>query len=260
MAASLTLSLIQPHMAWEDKQANLQHLEALVASIPAPRQVVLLPEMFSTGFSMKPEPLAEPMDGPTVRWMESIARRHRIILCGSVIIQEDGHYYNRLIWMQPDGVHYHYDKRHLFSYAGEQEAYTPGQSKLIVQVNGWRICPLICYDLRFPVFSRNDAAQPYDLLIYVANWPEKRRTAWQTLLRARAIENQCYVAGVNRVGTDGNGHPYVGDSALIDPLGATIWEESGAECVRTFTLEHSLLTDYRAAFPALKDADSFRLL
>lgn len=260
MAASLTFSLIQPHMAWEDQSANLQHYEALIQGNSAPGQIVLLPEMFSTGFSMQPAPLAETMDGPTVQWMKDTAARHRIILCGSLIIAADGNFYNRLIWMQPDGAHYHYDKRHLFTYAGEHEQYTPGNKKLIVQVNGWRICPLICYDLRFPVFSRNDAAQPYDVLLYVANWPEKRRNAWQTLLRARAIENQCYVAGVNRVGRDGNGHDYAGDSALISPLGETIWQAGSGECVQAWTLDKALLTDYRAAFPALNDADSFRLL
>lgn len=247
-------------MAWEDKAANLRHYEDLIRAIPAPRQVVLLPEMFSTGFTMQPAPHAETMAGPTVNWMQETARKHRIILCGSIIIQERGHYYNRLIWMQPDGVFYHYDKRHLFTYAGEQKQYTPGNKRLIVQVNGWRICPLICYDLRFPVFSRNDAEAAYDLLIYPANWPEKRRTAWRTLLRARAIENQCYVAGINRVGVDGNGHPYSGDSAVIDPLGEVLWEGGREEEVHTLRLDKTLLTDYRAAFPALKDADSFRLI
>lgn len=260
MSASLILTLIQPHMAWEDKAANLQHYEQLIESIPGKKQVVLLPEMFSTGFTMQPAPLAEGMNGPTVQWLKAMAEKHRIILCGSLIIEEDGHYYNRLIWMQPNGVQYHYDKRHLFTYAGEDEQYAAGQKKLIVQVNGWRICPLICYDLRFPVFSRNDAEQPYDLLIYPANWPEKRRTAWRTLLQARAIENQCYVAGINRVGVDGNGHHYAGDSAIIDPLGERLWEGGKSEAVQTILLDKKLLTDYRTHFPALKDADSFRLI
>lgn len=260
MAENLSLTLVQPDMIWEDKAANLRQYESLLSAKDAQRQVVLLPEMFSTGFSMNPAPLAESMDGPSVQWMRHMARQHRIILCGSLIISEGGHYYNRLIWMQPDGVHYHYDKRHLFTYAGEQKQYTPGNKKLIVQVNGWRICPLICYDLRFPVFSRNDAAQPYDLLLYVANWPQKRSLAWQTLLRARAIENQCYVAGVNRVGQDGNGHDYAGDSALLNPMGETVWEESNHPAVKTLVINKALLTEYRGHFPVLKDADPFALL
>jgi len=260
MAENLSLTLVQPDMIWEDKAANLRQYESLLSAKDAQRQVVLLPEMFTTGFSMNPAPLAESMDGPSVQWMRHMARQHRIILCGSLIISEGGHYYNRLIWMQPDGVHYHYDKRHLFTYAGEQKQYTPGNKKLIVQVNGWRICPLICYDLRFPVFSRNDAAQPYDLLLYVANWPQKRSLAWQTLLRARAIENQCYVAGVNRVGQDGNGHDYAGDSALLNPMGETVWEESNHPAVKTLVINKALLTEYRAHFPVLKDADPFALL
>lgn len=247
-------------MAWEDPSANRRHYESLIAGIGGKKQIVILPEMFTTGFSMHPAPLSEKMDGASVAWMKSMARQYRIILCGSLIIEEDGHYFNRFIWMQPDGVHYQYDKRHLFTYAEEDEQYTPGNKKLIVQVNGWRICPLICYDLRFPVFSRNNAAQPYDLLIYPANWPEKRRTAWRTLLRARAIENQCYVAGINRVGVDGNRHTYAGDSAVIDPFGEVLWEGGREEEVQTISLDKMLLTDYRSAFPALKDGDSFRLI
>jgi predicted amidohydrolase len=202
------------------------------------------------------------MDGETVQWMREIARRHRIILCGSLIIEETGHYYNRLVWMQPDGAFGAYDKRHLFGYAGEDGQYTSGDRRLIVQVKGWRICPLVCYDLRFPVWSRNapaDAAgrPPYDVLLYVANWPQRRSLAWKTLLQARAIENQSYCIGLNRVGADGAGIAYSGDSRAIDPMGELLWEAPAMEAVHTIELSRKSLEDARGQFPFLKDADRF---
>ncbi len=257
----LHITLIQPQMAWEDKPANLAHYEELIGGIEGPKEVVVLPEMFSTGFSMDAPRLAESMNGPTVRWMKDMASKHRIILTGSLIIEDGGKYFNRLIWMQPDGVWGSYDKRHLFGYAGEDAAYSPGEKRLVVQVKGWRICPLVCYDLRFPVWSRNGPGQgdepAYDVLLYVANWPERRSRAWKTLLPARAIENQSYCIGVNRVGQDGKGIRYSGDSSVFDPLGELIWQASGREAVQTVALSRNLLQDTRNQLPFLKDADRF---
>ena len=263
---SLTITIIQPDIFWEDKAANLQQYEKAIAGIQGKKQVVLLPEMFSTGFSMSPERLAETMEGTTVQWMEQTARNNRIIIAGSVIIEDNGRYYNRFIWMQPDGKYGIYDKRHLFAYAHENEHYTAGEKKLIVQVNGWKICPLICYDLRFPVWARQsrgnepDAESNYDVLLYVANWPQRRSLAWKTLLQARAIENQAYVVGVNRVGDDGNGIHYSGDSAVYGPLGEICWQESDQVAVHTIVLEKTPLEEARAHFPFLKDGDPFLLL
>ena len=177
-ADSLRITIIQPDIAWEDKAANLAHYSRLIEGISGAKEIVVLPEMFSTGFSMAPERLAEGMDGATVQWMRDTARAHRIILTGSLIIEEDGKYYNRIIWMQPDGTYGSYDKRHLFAFAGEDAHYSPGERRLIVQVKGWRICPLVCYDLRFPVWLRN-TDELYDLLLIVANWPEKRAAHWR---------------------------------------------------------------------------------
>lgn len=255
--SSLAVTIIQPQMAWEDKAANLAHYKALIEGIKGVKEIVVLPEMFSTGFSMSPERLAEAMDGTTVQWMKDIARKHRIILTGSVIIEEEGAYYNRLIWMQPDGRYYKYDKRHLFGYAKEDEHYTGGDRKLIVQVKGWKICPLVCYDLRFPVWARYAHGAEYDVLLYVANWPERRRLAWKTLLQARAIENQCFTIGVNRVGEDGNGIAYSGDSSIFDPLGECLLQVSHEEKVQTIMLDKDVLDHARSHFPFLKDADRF---
>ncbi len=255
----LYITAIQPDIVWEDKEANLRQYEALIAGITGPRQVVVLPEMFSTGFSMAPERLAEPMDGPTVRWMTEMAVKHRCIITGSLMIAEDGKYYNRILWVQPDGKIGTYDKRHLFGYAGEDKHYSPGDSRLIVQVNGWRINLMVCYDLRFPVWARNQGAE-YDAIIYVANWPEVRSLAWKTLLQARAIENMSYVLGVNRVGSDGKGHNYSGDSSLFGPLGEQIWQHTGSNACQTVILERQTLEKVRTQLPFLNDADKFVLL
>ncbi len=257
--SSLTVSLIQTNLYWEDKTANLRMLNEKIAAVPASAQVIFLPEMFSTGFSMEPQHLAEAMDGATVAWMKDRAVRYRKIICGSVIIEEDGHYFNRLIWMMPDGTHYHYDKRHLFGFAGEDKKYTPGNKRLIVQVNGWKICLMVCYDLRFPVWARQQP-DPYDILVYIANWPERRSLAWKTLLQARAIENQCYVIGVNRVGNDGHQIEHKGYSSLIDPLGNIILQEAGTEGIFTHVLEKETLQAVRRQFPFLNDGDRFVLL
>lgn len=261
---TLTISLIQCALHWEDKEKNLQQFGDLIAALPAATQVAVLPEMFSTGFSMKPGLLAETMDGPTVAWMKRMAGQYRKILAGSVIVEENGHYYNRLIWMQPDGTFYHYDKRHLFGYAGEHEHYAAGDKRLIVQVNGWKLCLQVCYDLRFPVWARQktdtSGTPEYDILVYVANWPQRRSHPWKTLLQARAIENQCYVIGVNRVGEDGNGIYHSGDSMLVDPLGQALWQQADEPAVYTHTFEPEALKGVRAQFPFLQDADRFMIL
>ena len=221
--------------------------------------------MFSTGFSMKPELFAETMEGESVAWMKRVSRENGIILTGSLIIEEEGKYFNRLIWMLPNGQMGHYDKRHRFAYAGEDQHYTAGDKRLIASVKGWKINLQVCYDLRFPVWARNrvskDVSNPeYDVLIYVANWPERRSHAWKTLLCARAIENQAYVVGVNRVGSDGNNIYHSGNSLVINPLGEVLYHKSDEEDIATIVLEKDKLEDTRARFPFLNDADSFNIL
>lgn len=268
--SAITFTLLQTALHWEDKAANLQMLEEKINGIKEKTQVVLLPEMFSTGFSMKPELLAETMDGPTVQWMKRVAAKKKIILAGSVIISEASesgeadatHYYNRFIWMQPNGQYGCYDKRHRFAFAGEDQHYTAGNERFIASVNGWKINCLVCYDLRFPVWARNQMAgdgPEYDVLIYVANWPERRSTAWKTLLQARAIENQCYVIGVNRVGTDGNGIYHSGESTVIDPLGEILYHKKDEEDAFTITLQKEALNETRKKFPFLRDGDAFAI-
>lgn len=255
-SSTLNISIIQPDIVWEDKAANLQQYEGMIAGIEEKREIVVLPEMFSTGFSMSPETLAEPMDGLTVQWMKDIARKYKCILTGSLIIEEQGNYYNRLLWVQPDGQVGKYDKRHLFGYADEDKHYTPGNKRLITSVKGFRICPMVCYDLRFPVWARN-LNKEYDVLIYVANWPEKRSIAWRTLLRARAIENMSYVIGVNRVGVDGKGHQYIGESSVFGPLGEEIYQQKDRPAVHTVTLQKEVIEETREHLPFLEDADRF---
>jgi predicted amidohydrolase len=218
---------------------------------------VVLPEMFSTGFSMDAAALAEDMDGPTVDWMREEAAAMGCVVTGSLIIRADGRHYNRLVWARPDGTLAHYDKRHLFRMADEQQHYAAGTRRLNVEIKGWRVCPMICYDLRFPVWSRNRG--DYDLLLYVANWPARRAHAWSSLLRARSIENLSYVVGVNRIGRDGNGTSYAGDSVALDFLGQAISSEGGGDRVETAVLDMESLRSYRASFPAHLDADEFEL-
>lgn len=255
----LHISVIQPDIVWEDKAANFAQYEKAIESIADKKELVILPEMFSTGFSMAPERLAEKMDGASVAWMKEQSRKHRCIITGSLIIEENGHYYNRLIWMQPDGNFGIYDKRHLFGYAKENDHYSRGEKRLIAQVKGIRICLQVCYDLRFPVWARNQGEE-YDVLIYVANWPERRNLAWKTLLQARAIENLSYVIGVNRVGADGNGIYHSGDSSVFDPTGALIWQQAHEAVVHSFTIDQELVQNTRAHFPFLNDADKFLFL
>jgi predicted amidohydrolase len=258
MSSSLAFSMIQPDIVWENKTANLKQYENYLAGIAGKKGVVVLPEMFSTGFCMSPQRLAETMDGPTVNWMKQMAAQYNCILTGSLIIETKNHFYNRLIWMQPNGQYACYDKRHLFAYAGEHEHYTAGNKRLIAQVNGWRICLQVCYDLRFPIWVRN-RHEEYDVLLFVANWPQSRNLAWKSLLQARAIENMSYTIGVNRVGTDGNNLYYSGDSSVFDPMGNLLWQQAHQAVCHTITLQKETLHNARQQFPFLKDADDFLL-
>jgi len=264
---TLNITGIQSTLHWEDKKANLQMFEEKIFSISQPTEIVVLPEMFSTGFSMQPEKLAETMEGETIQWMKKVAANKKIILTGSLIIEENGNYYNRLAWVLPNGQLGHYDKRHLFAYGEEDQHYTPGKKRLIASVNGWKISLLVCYDLRFPVWSRQSThwgpvgtGLEYDVLIYVANWPEKRVNAWTTLLRARAIENQCYVMGVNRTGDDGKKIHYAGESMAIDPMGEILYHKKDEEDIFTVTLDKSHLERAREKFPFWKDGDRFKII
>jgi predicted amidohydrolase len=258
--SNLTITSIQTDLQWEDKKANLEMLEEKIAGIKEKTEIVVLPEMFSTGFSMCPEVLAENMEGESLQWMKRIAAEKKIILTGSLIIEEDRKYYNRLIWMQPDGQYGYYDKRHLFAYAEENNHYTAGTKKLIASVKGWKINLLVCYDLRFPVWARQTPETKYDVLMYVANWPERRIIAWKTLLQARAIENQCYVVGVNRVGDDGKNIHYSGESMTVDPMGEILYNKKEEEDIFTLTLDKNHLNSIREKFPFWKDADEFNIL
>jgi len=272
--STLTVTTIQTNLHWEEKSANLRMLEEKIAAIEERTELVVLPEMFSTGFSMKPSELAEDMEGETMAWMKRVSRENGIILTGSFIATENAGYYNRLVWMLPNGQYGYYDKRHLFGYAGEDKHYQAGNKRLIASVNGWKINLQVCYDLRFPVWARNRVLDPdqnragapasttspyYDLLVYVANWPERRSHAWKTLLCARAIENQCYVIGVNRVGSDGNNIYHSGNSLVIDPLGQVLYHMADQEDVSTITLQKEKLEEVREKFPFWKDADSFTI-
>ena len=259
--SDLTVSLIQANLHWEDVAANLAMFDQKINSIKEKTEVIVLPEMFSTGFSMQSERLAQTMDGSAVQWMKQKAKEKNVIITGSLIIEEGGEYFNRLIWMLPNGAFGTYNKRHLFGFAGEHDHYTAGDKRLIAQVKGWKLNLSVCYDLRFPVWARNSILEngepAYDVLINVANWPERRNTPWRALLQARAIENQCYVIGVNRVGNDGNDIYHSGDSSIIDPVGEIIYHKAHDEDVFTYTLSRSHLNELRARFPFLKDADRF---
>lgn len=254
----LQVTIVQMSLHWEEKEKNLAMFGDKLDKLEKPGDLVLLPEMFTTGFSMNSSELAETEEGPTVSWMREQAQKTGAVLAGSFIASERGHAYNRMVWMPPEGPYETYDKRHLFRFAGETEYYSPGRERKIVTLKGWRIQLSICFDLRFPVWLRN--RQDHDLLLCNANWPEPRRNAWQTLLRARAIENQVYVMGVNRVGEDGKGLPYAGDSAVIDPKGEAISKtQPYAESIETVTLSREELERFREKFPIHQEADPFTL-
>ena len=253
----LQLALIQTNLIWQDPAANRAQLEPLLEQARG-ADLVVLPEMFSTGFSMQSAELAEPESGPTSRWLSEQARRIGAVITGSLIIQAaDGSYRNRLLWARPDGSQSFYDKRHLFRMAGEHKHYSAGEQQVLLEVKGWQVRPLICYDLRFPVWSRD--AGGTDLLLYTANWPAARRQHWNRLLPARAIENLCYVAAVNRIGEDGKGFAYSGDSQVLDFQGDSLLSAGAEPGVFRVTLSSAELTAYRERFPAHLDADRFDL-
>lgn len=254
--SKLTISIIQSSLHWENIDANLNLFSEKLNQINR-TDLIILPEMFTTGFSMNAEQLAESMDGKTMQWLSTQAANMQAVITGSFIAKENDHYYNRLIWMRPDGTFETYDKRHLFTLAKEHETYTQGTKKLIVEYKGWKICPLICYDLRFPAWSRN--VEDYDLLFYMANWPKPRNHHWKTLLMARAIENQSYTVGVNCVGKDGKDFEYSGDSSVIDYTGNLLYQVSDAEDVFTITLDKSKQQAFREKLNFLPDRDSFEI-
>ena len=263
----ITVSAIQTTLQWEDRASNLKQFGLWLDSLESKTDLVVLPEMFTTGFSMNPTKLAEKTDGPTLAWMREQAARLNAVITGSIIAEEGGNYFNRLLWVRPDGSFEQYDKRHLFRMGNEDQHYAAGLKKIIVDLHGWKICPLVCYDLRFPVWSRNrwkkengKLIADYDVLLYVANWPERRAHPWKTLLMARAIENNAYVIGLNRVGNDGNFMYHSGDSAIIDYKGDHLKTAvMGREEIITTTLSYQLLAEFRAAFPAGLDADEFTI-
>lgn len=260
---ALRVTLVQADTVWHDAGANRDRLERMMRAEESATDLFVLPETFSTGFSNEAVATAEGMDGGTVRWLLATARALDAAITGSVQVRVGDRVFNRLLWADPDGTLRHYDKRHLFRMAREQDHYAAGRERLVVEFRGWRICPLVCYDLRFPVFSRNRVRDgvglDFDLLLYVANWPAPRHEAWRTLLRARAIENLCFVAGVNRCGTDGNGHPYRGGSVLVDALGGTLAEADDAPRTVHHALSLDALREHRRRFPAHLDADGFTL-
>jgi len=255
----LKISLIQSDIFWEEPQKNKSQFEAKINTLADKTDLIILPEMFSTGFTMNVQQYAESMQGATVSWMKEMSIQSKTDIVGSVIIQEDGKYFNRLLWVKPDKQIFHYDKRHLFQMAGEDKNFSPGSERIIVELNGWKILPLICYDLRFPIWARNRRNE-YDLLIYVANWPQRRITHWNLLLQTRAVENQCYVTGVNRIGKDGNEINHTGESTAVDYLGNPLSTITNKETTETITLSYSSLIHYRNKFPIWKDADDFHIL
>lgn len=253
----LKISLVQADLNWEDQESNFQLFEDLIDELEE-TDLIILPEMFTTGFSMKPGDLYDEPEGKTLQWMKQQATSKNCALTGSAIIKDGEHFYNRLYFVFPDGEYRQYDKKHLFTLAGEQKIYSAGKEHLLIDYQGWKIMPLICYDLRFPVWCRN--TQQADLQLFVANWPERRNYAWKTLLRARAIENMCFVAAVNRVGEDGNGVSHSGDSVVLDELGKEIGElEPHHQQVKTFSLSRERMLKSRERFQFLSDRDSFTL-
>jgi predicted amidohydrolase len=250
----LTVTLIQTVLHWEDIDANLAMFTRKIDTVDPATDLIVLPEMFTTGFSMQADTLAQRMDGSAVAWLRRTATQKATAIVGSMIIEAHGNFYNRLVWAGPDEQLFIYDKKHLFRFAGEEKVYTSGSRLLTVEIDGWKIRPFICYDLRFPAWTRN-IGPSYDVALFVANWPEKRSLHWRTLLRARAIENQCYVIGLNRVGKDGRDFDHSGDSAVVDATGQILFEKSHAEVIHTATLSYRHLQASRQTFPAWMDAD-----
>jgi predicted amidohydrolase len=258
MSETLRTTIIQTDLHWEDKEKNFEMFSKKLDSIKENTDLIILPEMFSTGFTMNVRPLAEEEPGATLSWMQTEAENHQAAIMGSIIVKEGGSYFNRMYFVFPNREFTIYDKRHTFTLANEHRFFSSGKKQVFIDYLGWKICPLICYDLRFPVWSRNTSN--YDLLVYVASWPERRISAWDALLKARAIENMCYTIGVNRVGLDGNGHQYTGHSAVYDSLGECISEkENESEFIETHALDRRLLVSNREHLQFLNDRDEFIL-
>jgi len=260
----LKISIVQSEIYWSDPVSSIKNFEAQINFIIEPTDLIVLPEMFSTGFNMQPDNCFETMDGTTLQWMQTMAKKKNCVVCGSLLIKENGLFYNRLIWMQTDGTFAAYNKKHLFRLAGENNIFTEGNEKVIVSLKGFRFLLQICYDLRFPVWSRNNynnGLYDYDGIVYVANWPASRRLAWRNLLAARAIENQAYVVGVNRIGKDAHGTEHAGDSAIISPRGELIIEAApDRNVVDTASLNMEDLIDFRKKFLTGADWDNFEIL
>lgn len=256
---NLRITLVQTDLHWENTLANLAMLEEKLFNLPETTDLIILPEMFNSGFSQNVKATAEPMNFTTHRWMKQLAAQTNAAIAGSIAIKEDGKVVNRLLWVEPDGTTVFYDKRHLYRMGFENESFTAGSEKLIVSWRGWNICPLICYDVRFPVWARNVNLE-YDFLFYVASWPAQRDYVWQSLLTARALENLSYVAGVNRIGTDGNDINHVGSTVLYNFKGIAQNEANDQEVILQFTLSKSELTRFREKFPAYLDADGFEII
>lgn len=259
----LKVSIIQSDLIWKDVDANLASFAYEIDQIQEEVDLIVLPEMFNMGFVVDPVDVAEEMEGKSMQWIRKQAKEKNAVICASIIIQENENYYNRLFWMLPDGNFQHYDKRHLFSLGGEHHQFTAGNESLVVELKGWKIKPLVCYDLRFPVWAKNNflnGKYDYDLLIYIANWPASRRDPWMSLLKARAIENQAYVIGVNRIGEDGNGLAHAGDSNIYDAKGKKFIEhKSNTEFTETVLLSKQALDDFREKFTVGLDWDRFAI-
>jgi len=253
----MKIALIQTQLSWENPSQNRIILTNKIESISESIDLIILPEMFTSGFTMNPERVAEAMDGVTMLWLQALAKANNCAITGSLVIKEDGNYFNRLVFVFPSGSVEYYNKRHLFTLAGEDKVYASGNQKIVVNYLGWKICPLICYDLRFPAFSRNH--EEYDLLLYVANWPKIRINAWDSLLKARAIENMSYTVGVNRIGSDANGHEYTGHSQVVDFLGDYVLQPEEDEGLLTVSLNKDKMIEMRQKLGFLNDKDVFRI-
>lgn len=259
MQEDLKIAFIQTDLVWEDRKQNIKNFKEKIESIIQPVDIIILPEMFTTGFTMNAKDNSETMNGKTVEWMQNRAKEKDAAVVGSIIIEDNKKYYNRLIFAHPDGTLGYYNKRHTFTYAGEDKVFTSGSDRLIIHYKGWKLCPLVCYDLRFPVWARN--IDDYDVLIYVANWPKPRINAWDTLLKARAIENMSYCIGVNRIGFDEEQNEYIGHSAVYDVLGNCMTSiKPNKEQVEVVTLQKSHLSFYRNKLRFLNDRDNFNLV
>ena len=253
----MKIALIQTSLAWENPIENRSHLAQKITGFMEDVDLIVLPEMFSSGFTTNAKAVAETMQGQTISWLQHLAKAKNCAITGSLVIEENEMYYNRLVFVFPTGEVKTYDKRHLFTLAGEDQFYVAGNKKLIVEYKGYKICPLVCYDLRFPVFSRN--VENYDVLLYVANWPKVRINAWDILLKARAVENMCYTIGVNRIGKDGNKHEYIGHSQVVDCLGNYVLEPQESDAVYIVELDKATLLETRSRLDFLNDKDDFEI-